>query len=192
MQLRNAITAEQIKRIHNLYEEAFPASEKKPFEMILAKRETGNFEILEITDDEGCFCGLAIMMLYQNLALLDYFAIAANCRGNGKGSAALKVLQDKYADQKFILEIENTAGLTDDGLKMTQQVECLPEEEKQIRLRRKAFYLRNDMRQMDFYVDLFGVEMEILVHGEKVDFEEYYSILKSTIPPELLHRVKLL
>lgn len=182
MQLLNATSPEQLEKIHTLYEDAFPASEKKPFQFILQKRETGNFEILEIVDESGVFCGLAIMMLYENLVLLDYFAIAPECRGNGVGSAALKLLQERYAGRKFMLEIESTVG----------GEQTLPDVEKHARLRRKSFYLRNGMRPMDFGVDLFGVEMEILVCGESVTYEEYYSVLKSTVPPNLIHRVRLL
>lgn len=205
MQLKNAISVLQLKNIRALYEKAFPASEKKPFEFILQKRETGNFEVLEIVDDADDFCGLAIMMLYGDLVLLDYFAIAPECRGVGVGSVALKALQEKYADRKFILEIESTVGLEDErgtcrdagnvkrGVsEMSAQVRALPDTERQARLRRKSFYLRNGMRPMDFCVDLFGVEMEILVHGESVTFEEYYSILESTIPPNFIHYVRLL
>lgn len=181
MQLRNATTERQLANIRPLYEEAFPKSEKKPFEFILQKREQASFEILEIVDEAQEFCGLAIMMLYEALVLLDYFAIAPQCRGRGLGSQALKDLQERYAGKKFMLEVESTVGL-----------DALPESEKHLRLRRKAFYLRNGMRPMDFQVDLFGVEMEILAYGEKVTFEEYYSILKSTVPPNLIHHVKLL
>ena len=163
-----------------LLSNAFPASEKKPFEFILQKRETGSFEIWEIADESGAFCGLAIMMLYKDLALLDYLAIASECRGTGVGSVALKLLQERYAGRKFMLEIESTVGIKETA------------DEKQNRLRRKSFYLRNNMRPMDFCVDLFGVEMEILVCGESVTFEEYYSVLKSTVPPELIQNVRLL
>ena len=75
---------------------------------------------------------------------------------------------------------------------MSLQVQALPIVERKARLRRKSFYLRNGMRPMDFCVDLFGVEMEILVCGESVTFEEYYSVLKSTVPPELIQNVRLL
>jgi len=182
MQLLNATSPEQLERLHKLYEEAFPASEKKPFEFILQKRETGSFEILEIVDGSGEFRGLAIMMLHKNLALLDYFAIATECRGTGVGSVALKLLQERYAGRKFMLEIESTVGVA----------QSLTDAEMQNRLRRKAFYLRNHMRPMDFCVDLFGVEMEILVWGASVTYEEYYSVLKSTVPPNLIHHVRLL
>lgn len=198
MQLKSATSAVQLKAIHALYEEAFPASEKKPFEFILQKRETGNFEILEIADETGDFCGLAIMMLYQELVLLDYFAIAPERRGTGVGSTVLKALQEKYVGRKFMLEIESTVGLNvEDAAEsnvtgMSLQVRELPASEKQARLRRKSFYLRNGMRPMDFQVELFGVEMEILVYGDNATFEEYYSILKSTMPPSLIHRVRLL
>ena len=182
MQLKIATTDTQLTKIHQLYEEAFPASEKKPFEFILQKRGTGSFELLEIVDEEENFCGLAIMMLYKELALLDYFAIAPECRGKGVGGKALKALQEMYAAGKFMLEIESTVGLGAE----------FPEEEKVLRLRRKAFYLQNGMRPMDFMVDLFGVEMEILVYGESVTFEEYYSVLQSTVPSHLIQHVRLL
>ena len=42
MRIRNADTKEQLKKVHDLYEEAFPKSEKKPFRMILEGREKGN------------------------------------------------------------------------------------------------------------------------------------------------------
>lgn len=201
MQLLNATSPEQLEKIHALYEKAFPASEKKPFEFILQKRETGSFEILEIADETGIFCGLAIMMLYQNLVLLDYFAVAPECRGTGVGSAAMKALQERYAGGKFMLEIESTVGLENGDMnsgdgngtpKMSPQVQGLPVAERKARLRRKAFYLRNSMRPMNFCVDLFGVEMEILVHGKSVTFEEYYSVLKSTVPANLIQYVRLL
>lgn len=205
MYLKSVTTQTQLENIRELYEEAFPKSEKKPFEFILQKRDEGCFEILEITDDAECFCGLAIMMLYRNLALLDYFAVAPGRRGKGAGSAALKALQEKYAGSKFMLEIESTVGLNPLGLsqqnynngerevtQMSAQVSELSEEEKSLRLRRKSFYLRNGMVPMDFQVDLFGVEMEILVYGESVTFEDYYSVLESTVPSNLIHHVKLL
>ena len=55
---------------------------------MLQKREEGFFDFLAIENDRGDFCGLAIMLLSGEFALLDYLAIApesllpAKCHGS--------------------------------------------------------------------------------------------------------------
>lgn len=177
MQLKNIETKAQMKALRALYEEAFPKSEKKPFFVLKRLEKKGNAEFLCIEDEDGRFLGLAMMMLYGELALLDYFAIAPECRGHNVGSQALKALKKRYADKKLLLEIESTVG--------AKQPENAEE-----RLRRKAFYLRNGMTPMNFLVDLFGVEVEILTHGKDVTFEEYHTIFENLFPGFLARRVK--
>ena len=213
MKLVDADTKKQLKNVHDLYEEAFPKSEKKPFQMILEGREKGNYGIMAIEGEKGEFLGLAITMHYKELVLLDYFAIDSGCRGTGVGGEALRELQRRYAGKKFLLEIESTVGHGDgnnkdrydkagnskggydkggnnkDGYDM--QNEKIPDEEAILRLRRKDFYLRNGMQPMDFLVNLFGVEMEIMTYDCTVTFEEYYSILEHLLPAELAAKVRM-
>lgn len=187
LRLTNASAKEQLKRVRLLYEDAFPRSEKKPFRMILRGRKKGNYEILALEGENGEFQGLAITMHYGELVLLDYFAIEPACRGNGVGSSALKALQQRYRGKKFLLEIESTVGQEEivgngkgDGYS----------DESDLRLRRKAFYLRNGMRPMDFLVNLFGVEMELMTYECTVTFEEYHAIFEHLLPPGMASRVK--
>ena len=161
MQLKPALDNSQLAHIEKLYLEAFPKIERKPFDMILKKREEGVVELLSIESDEGEFKGLAITALYEDMELLDYFAIDALQRGQGVGSAALRLLQNYYADRRFILEIERT----------DVEAENIVE-----RLKRKAFYLRNGMKRMPFLVNIFGTEMEVLTHECEVSFEEYHKL----------------
>lgn len=186
MRIADAADKEQLKKVRSLYEEAFPKSEKKPFGMILRGRKKGNYEILALENEEGAFQGLAITMRYGELVLLDYFAISPECRGTGVGSGALQALQRRYAGKKFLLEIESTLGLGEGG----GGKKAVPDAEAALRLRRKEFYLRNGMQPMDFLVDLFGVEMEILTYGCVVTFEEYHSILEHILPMGLAARAK--
>ncbi|MBO5051477.1 MAG: GNAT family N-acetyltransferase, partial [Clostridia bacterium] len=72
--------------VRQLYESAFPPEEKKPFSLILKKSDEGSMEILSIEEDDGSFLGLAIFILYKELALLDYFAISPERRGGGVGT----------------------------------------------------------------------------------------------------------
>lgn len=172
---------QQISNIRKLYQEAFPAAERKPFSLIQCKCREGVTEMLAIENEDGTFLGLAITILDRDIALLDYFAIAPGCREGGVGSAAFGLLKKRYEKRRFILEIENTT---------TANIECDPavkklndaekrEAVKQIqkqRLRRKSFYLRNGMTQLPFYVNLFGVDMEMLSCGCAVEFEEYRGV----------------
>lgn len=186
MDIREAVTREELERVEALYQAAFPENEKKPFSLMLEGRKKGQFEILHI-EEEGRFCGLAIMMLYGNMALLDYFAIDPDCRNSGLGGRALRMLQERFAGKKFLLEIESTEGLEDRG----ELPEGISREEAEKRLRRKAFYRRLDMEAMDFRVLLFGVEMELLVYRDRVGFEEYHGMLEHILPPGYGDRVVL-
>lgn len=176
MRLERALTEKQLEEIEKLYLEAFPKIERKPFHLMLKKRDEGVMELLAIEGDDGEFKGLAITVLCQDMVLLDYFAIAASERGNGLGSEALALLKEYYADRRFILEIERTdveAGNIGQ------------------RLKRKAFYLRNGMKPMPFLVNIFGTEMEVLTHDCEISFEEYYRIYQ-VFGKELERKVMLI
>ncbi len=176
MQLSKALSTYQLEHIQKLYLEAFPAIERKPFDILLKKRDEGVVELLSIESDEGEFKGLAITALYEDMVLLDYFAIDALQRGQGVGGEALKLLQSYYADRRFILEIERT----------DVDVENIDQ-----RLRRKAFYLKNGMKLMPFLVNIFGTDMEVLTHECEVAFEEYQKLYE-VFGKELERKVTLI
>nr|WP_297864017.1 GNAT family N-acetyltransferase [uncultured Acetatifactor sp.] len=178
--IEEANTKEQLECVRKLYEESFPKSEKKPFSMILKKRAEGFFDILAIENEEGQFCGLAIMLLAGGLALLDYLAIAPEYQGGGAGSSTLRELRERYGRGSLVVEIETTLG-----------EEAAQAENAEERLRRKRFYLRNGMKTMDFVVNLFGVEMEILTFGRTVTFEEYYGIYEAVLPKRMMDKIRL-
>lgn len=165
-----------LTKIRNLYDISFPDDEKKPFELILKKCEEKSAEILAIQDDNCEFLGLAITVLYNNMVLLDYFAISPEHRGNNVGSNALKMLFNRYSGRKFVLEIENTNIASDN---------CGE------RLRRKAFYIKNGMKAMPYIVNLLGVEMEIMTYNCDVTFEEYYSIYANVFSDNISSKVRL-
>lgn len=165
MKLIEAYQEQQLADIRSLYEKAFPASEKKPFSLILEKREEGIVEVLAVEGEDKDFLGLAIAILYQDMVLLDYFAISPDVRGKGVGSAAIQLLKDRYANKRFFLEIERT------------DVEAANGKE---RCRRKEFYLRNGMTPISLFVELFKVEMEVLTDQCKISFEEYYQLYIET------------
>ena len=175
MRLTQDLSRARLSDIKNLYLRAFPAAERKPFFIIRKKQAEGSMEILSIENDDGDFIGLAITILYNNIVLLDYFAINDNRRNGGAGSAALHLLFERYSGKRFLLEIE---------------APDIPSENTQERIRRKAFYLRNGMTVMPFRVNLFGIEMEILTNGLQVSFEEYHSIFTHLFTPWMDSKIK--
>lgn len=147
-------------RLYRLYRASFPRCERKPFAMIRHLCKAGKAEMLSVRDAGG-FCGLVITMLYHDLVLVDYFAIAERQRGRGRGSAALKCIAERYAGRRVFLEIERPDAAAENNAE---------------RLRRKDFYLRNGLREVGVAVRLFGVEMELLTFSQKIDFAEYYAL----------------
>lgn len=120
--------------------------------------------------------GLAITIAWQDLLLLDYFAIAEDLRGQGCGAQALRLLQERYQGKRLLLEIE-----TPD----------VPSENHQQRLRRRLFYQSCGMDSMDYHVGLFGVEMEIMTFQCRVGFHEYHAIFSGVYGKRFARRVTL-
>lgn len=148
-----------------IYLEAFPRAERKPFLMMKRMAKKGKMEMLVLLD-EGKTIGLAVAVRYQDIVLLDYFAIARSCRGKAYGSEALKMLKERYKEQRFILEIE------------------LPDEHawnQNERIRRKKFYLRNGMLETGVKAWVFQVPMEVLTAGRPVTYEEYHELYEHTL-----------
>lgn len=162
MQLIDAVSNGYLDRTLRLYDSAFPEDEKKPIQLILDKRRTGQTEILAIVSDSGDFLGEAITLSDGDIALLDYFAISSELRGGGIGSKALALLLERFESSRLILEIESTL------LENT--------ENSAQRLARKSFYLRAGLKPEDYTVELFGVEMELL-SSKHIAFDEYKSLL---------------
>lgn len=177
MKLIKATDEDRIKSIEALYLRAFPEIERKPFMEMLQKQEEGTMELLSVEDDENAFLGLAILAYDKDIALLDYFAVSDEIRGRGIGSGAIQALLERFREQRLILEIEST------------KKDC---PDLAMRIRRKAFYLRNGLHTMDFDVNLFGVEMEILSNARQLTFDEYIDVYKNACHPKYAEKISCL
>ena len=176
MKIIKALDENCLKVIEDLYLQAFPKSERTPFSLMLQKQAEGTMELLSI-EENNRFLGLAIFAYDKDIALLDYFAISEKFRGQGIGSRAIKALQTIYAGKRFVLEIETTK---------------IPCEDLEMREHRKAFYLRNGLHTMNFDVNLFGVEMEILSNAEYLTYEEYLDVYKNACGLKFADKIHLI
>ena len=149
----------QLFRIRRLYKEAFPKCERKPFSIIKSMAKRGKTDLWYF-EDEGGFAGLCATINGPDNILLDYLAVAKERRGSGIGTKMLKELLGYYKDYGVFLEIEEL----DDSAENSAE-----------RMRRREFYLRAGFTPMHTYVNLFGVNMELLGVGCQLNFDEYRS-----------------
>ena len=170
---------DMLRRAETLYLEAFPDCERKPFSMLEAMQQEGRGRILSAADGTD-FLGLAVVLFWQDVVLLDYLAVAPEGRGHGVGSEMLRALQEMFPGKRLLIEIELPEREAPDNL---------------FRERRKRFYLRAGFRPMEIRLSLAGVPMELLSLGGDVSWDEYYRLQVGLIGPErvrtLLHLHRL-
>ncbi len=161
-------------KLYRLYKKAFPRYERKPLWLIIRTYKKKKTDIW-IIESENKFSGLAITLNCGEFILLDYFAVSSEKRGSGLGGKALRKLQEEYSCKRFFLEIESTVA------------DCNNREE---RLRRKKFYLNNNMSETGLMVDLFGTEMEILGYKCTLSFDEYLGVYKENFGKIVNDKIK--
>lgn len=149
-------------RLYRLYLAAFPASERKPFGIIVKMHRQGKTDVWCVERD-GKFAGLATTINGGDLILLDYFAVAKEHRGEGIGSAAMKELQRIYGDRGLFVEIESTR-------------EKAPNQAQ--REKRKQFYRAAGMEELNVTARVFGVNMELLGSRCSLDFAKYRAFYR--------------
>lgn len=176
MKLLIADTKEKLDKIEALYLKSFPKEELKPFSLLLEKSREGKGEMLYI-EKNGEFAGHALMAVCDNMALLDYFAIDENKRGQGLGSEALELIKKRYEDKLFFLEAESL------------KVPCDNREQRE---RRIKFYRNCGMVENGTFVEVRGVAMEVFVPEKKISFEQYKELYRKVYGEEICSQVKLL
>ncbi len=167
IRLERAKGLKQWLKIHRLYRLAFPREERKPFRAILEIHNNDRGDVWYCTVGDR-FAGFASTVKGGELVLVDYLAVSPDTRDKGIGSAILVGLRAKYPDRHLFLEIESVW-------------EDVPDREA--RLRRKAFYLRNGFTPMNLMIWLFGVKMEVLGIDCTMDFEQYHTFYYTYLSP---------
>jgi len=154
-------------RLQQLYRQAFPSRERKPFAVIRRMFREKKADIWCILA-EGRFAGMATTVNADDLILVDYFAVAEKCRGQGIGKAAMDCLLSFYGDRGVFLEIESPDK---PGLDQAQ------------RKKRKEFYLACGFQELNVRAKVFGVPMELLGSRCQLDFSQYRRFYGFQISP---------
>lgn len=178
MEIRQLKTEEIVSVYHEHMESDFHSDELRPLNRILEPLEDGIYECTGMFDD-GILLGYAFFVKLNKDYLLDYFGIVSDKRNQGLGSKYFALIEEYLKDSdSLLIEVENSVYASDEKERVTM-------------VRRKEFYLRNGCSETGVFVNLFGVEYEILKSkNTKTDMEEEIKILysnhyRTTLPEKL-------
>lgn len=150
------LTDSEVTYIYNTYmKQDFPANELKPLSHILKSMEEGYGFSLGLYEEER-LAGYAVFILCEETkcALLDYFAILSDRRGEGLGHRAFLLFDTYFRENLPLVE----------GLYIESERIAAAENERQrlTRERRIAFYQSCGCEMTDLRAVLFGVDYSVL------------------------------
>ena len=154
-------------QVYKLYRQAFPRSEQKPFSLIIKMAKTGKTDAWCIMEGRR-FKGFATTINGSDAVLLDYLAISKEARGRGFGSKALAEMLLKYTGRGFFVEIESAFE---------------PGEDLELRRRRRRFYQSAGLEAFGVMADVFGVKMELLGTGCRLNYAQYHDFYSTNYSP---------
>ena len=177
----------EIGHIYQTYMETdFPAAELKPLSHITRSMDAGYGFSLGICEGET-LAGYAVFILCgeTRCALLDYFAILEDRRGEGLGHRAFSLFESYFR--------ENLPEV--DGIYIESERISAAENEAQrrIRERRIAFYLSCGCEMTAFRSVLFGVDYSVLYRpvrerGQGASLTALDTLYKKMFKPEHFNR----
>lgn len=154
------VNAQQWKEIKDIYMEAFPKRERKPY-FVLRQSVKREKAVLMTATEGNQLLGFVVLIPYQDMVMVDYLAVSSKVRSKGTGSFIMQNVCRQYADKKIVLLIESL----DDAA-----------ENKEQRAARRRFYLKNGFTSSDIFIEGPSGEMEILNYGGNVSQKESLAL----------------
>ncbi len=148
-----AIGAKELKSLYQArLSEDFPPDELRPYSSMEYLQNLGAY-LGFWGKENGRVLGYALFAVQNGAALLDYFAIDPECRGQGVGTRflmELKSVSQQFGAPYILIEAESLESA------------CTPDQTRE-RRRRLGFYQHCGCLPTEVYSLLFGVEYQILV-----------------------------
>ena len=154
-------TKAEWSRLERLYTEAFPAGERFPFSLLKKRVLSGKADFWNLVE-EGEWVGMAYLVRHEDLVYLFYFAVDAEKRGRGHGTAAIKAMLERYKGKRFFLALEDWGE------------ECENPEE---RVKRHNFYLNCGLSDIPYRLRELSMKYRLMGVGGKVEPEEYKTMM---------------
>lgn len=163
------------KELKALYKDAFPKEERKPFFFIEKLKKEGKCVIYTAVEN-GKFAGFAIILKDENFALIDYLAVNSEIRGLGIGSKILDELKNIYENKCLFLERETVLKNCDNAGQ---------------RNRRRNFYLKNGFSDSGIYVNVYTVDMTLMIYKKDITFDKYSDFLRKILGNKIFTAIKV-
>ena len=148
------------KEIKEIYREAFPKAERKPFFTVRRSVKKGKSLLLTAMENE-VLQGFVMAIPYKNMVMVDYLAVSSKIRSRGTGSKMMQEICRYFPGEKIVLLIERL----DDTA-----------ENKDQRIARRRFYFKNGFTSSNIYITGRSGNMEILNFGGTVSKQEYMDL----------------
>lgn len=156
------VQKEQWKEVKEIYLEAFPKRERKPFFSLRRSVKRGKVQLLTAVE-ENQLLGFTAVIPYKNMIMVDYLAVSGKIRSKGTGSRIMQEVCRMFAGKKIVLLIEK---------------EDAQAENAQQRIARRRFYVKNGFTPSGIFIDGRSGEMEIMNFGGRVIAQEYLELQK--------------
>lgn len=153
------------KQLKEIYLEAFPKAERKPFWLLKRAVKSNRARIL-VAKDNDIVLGFVVLFKYHNMVMVDYLAVNNKCRSRGTGSAVMRKVCELYQDHCIVLLIED---VEEDACNFEQRVA------------RKLFYVRNGFVSSNLFIDGVSGKMEVLKRGKNITSNDFLALYKYTL-----------
>ena len=156
------------KQLKDLYNSAFPKEERMPFRLLWKKPRRGADATFLTAEEEGRFLGLVYLIVYEDLAYLNYLAVTEKERGKGYGTEILKRVKEQFPGHRVFLAREDLDPAADNYDE---------------RVRRQAFYARAGFEDLTSKLTEAGVTYEMMSIGGGVTSGDYDRLIDAWIDP---------
>lgn len=161
------------QEIQDMYYASFSKEERMPFGLMVAMSYLRHTDFLAFYDGE-VLCGWVYMATMGRQTFIMFFAVDERLRSRGYGSQILQYVETRYPQNVLLVSIEPCIEACGN---------------RDLRLKRKAFYRRNGFGESGYFMKLAGQEQEILVRNGPFDkrrFRRFFILYSNcTVIPKI-------
>lgn len=143
--------------------ESFPSEEYLDPLKIIEMTKKEDLEFLSLVDDNN-FVGFMVIKTFNILTYLFFLAIDKQYQSQGYGTQAIQLLKKKYPNKIHTVDLEMINDLANN---------------KEQRIKRKNFYLRNGYKETGLYLSYLNVEYEVLCTDDNFDMNMFKEMMES-------------
>lgn len=163
-----------IRNMKRLNKQAFPKSERIPFDQLMDLSNSNNFDFLAIKNGET-FIGHYLIAKNPDTVYIFFFAVTKKQRSKGYGRQILDAIKEYYPYQQIVLDM----------------VEVDEDEPHAGQLKTKiGFYKQNGFHETGYDLSYAGMKFELLCSKKAFDKDSFLALLTeikpiiNTIKPE--------